>query len=83
MFNSRRRTNAIFDLLTWAIVGLVVAFSVFPLLWTLLTSLKLEQDIVTRTLQYIPRRLTFQNYLTLWRQSGFPNLVLNSVVVTL
>ena len=82
MFRSQQRMNAFLDLLTWLIVGLVVVFSLFPLVWTLLTSLKLEEDIVTRTLQYLPRSITFQNYITLWRQSGFPTLVMNSVVVT-
>ena len=82
MFRSQQRINAFLDLLTWLIVGLVVVFSIFPLVWTLLTSLKLEEDIVTRTLQYLPRSITFQNYITLWRQSGFPILVMNSVVVT-
>jgi multiple sugar transport system permease protein len=82
MFRSQKRINFGLDLLTWLLVGSVVLFSVFPLVWTLLTSLKLEQDIVTRTLQYIPRRITFQNYITLWQQSSFPTLVANSVVVT-
>ena len=82
MFRSQKRINFVLDLLTLLLVGSVVIFSVFPLIWTLLTSLKLEEDIVTRTLQYIPRRITFQNYVTLWKQSGFPVLVANSVVVT-
>ena len=82
MFRSQKRANAVLDLLTWMLVAGVAAFSLFPLLWTLLTSLKLEQDIVTRTLQYLPRRITFGNYVTLWQQSDFPTLVANSVVVT-
>jgi multiple sugar transport system permease protein len=82
VFRSQQRMDLFLNLLAGLIVVLVVVFAIFPLIWTFLTSLKLEEEIVTRTLQYLPRQITFQNYETLWRQSGFPTLVLNSVVVT-
>ena len=74
--------DRVLDVVTWVIVGGVVGFSIFPLVWTLLTSLKFEEDIVTATLQYLPRKVTFDNYVTLWQQSSFPTLVANSAVVT-
>jgi multiple sugar transport system permease protein len=82
MFASPRRINWILDGLAYVVVALVTLFAVFPLAWTLLTSFKLERDIVTENLQYIPRELTFENYVTLWRRSGFPRLMANSAVVT-
>ena len=45
----------------------------FPILWTLLTSLKPNADIVTAEIQYLPLRPTLQNYATLWGQAGFPD----------
>lgn len=73
--------------LTWNILSYVVMFtlafiSVGPIIWTLLTSLKFEADIVTRDMQYIPSRITFENYVKLWNQSGYPTLVMNSLIVT-
>ena len=65
-------------ILLWAIV----AFSVFPILWSLLVSLKPEEDIVTANLQFIPRRITFENYVAIWTRSNFPILIANSAVVT-
>ena len=65
-------------ILLWAIV----AFAVFPILWSLLVSLKPEEDIVTSNLQYIPRRVTFENYVAIWTRSNFPILIANSAVVT-
>jgi multiple sugar transport system permease protein len=67
-----------------AYVVLIGAFSfaVFPILWTLLTSLKSNTDIVTAEIQYIPLRPNFQNYATLWAQAGFPTMFFNSAVVT-
>ena len=79
---SRKRTDRILDLLTSLLIAGTVLFSLFPLAWTFLTSLKREEEIVTRVLQYVPRSITFDNYATLWRQSDFPTLVFNSAVVT-
>ena len=62
---------------------MIVLFSVFPIIWTFLISLKPEEDIVTRTLTYIPTRITFENYVAIWTRSNFPTLIVNSAVVTL
>ncbi|MBL8130420.1 MAG: carbohydrate ABC transporter permease [Anaerolineae bacterium] len=82
MFSNLRRTKLLFDLLTAAILIAVTLFAIFPLVWTFLTSLKVEADIVTSTMQYIPERVTFDNYVALWQRSGFPQLVTNSLIVT-
>jgi len=82
MFRSQRRINLLLNTITYLIVGGVVIFSLFPLVWTFLTSIKIESDIVTSTLQYIPRRATFDNYVAIWQRSGFPTLIANSAVVT-
>ncbi len=82
MTHSLRRTKLALDLAAGLVVLLAVLFALFPLVWTALTSLKAETDIVTRTLQYVPRRVTFENYVTLWRRSEFPRLMFNSAVVT-
>lgn len=79
---SKKRTDRVLDLLTSLLIAGTVLFSIFPLAWTFLTSLKREEEIVTRVLQYVPRSITFDNYATLWRQSDFPTLVFNSAVVT-
>jgi multiple sugar transport system permease protein len=57
-------------------------FAVFPLVWTLITSLKREQDIITRTIRLLPSPATLQNYIAIWTQSNLPTLMWNSVVTT-
>jgi multiple sugar transport system permease protein len=59
-----------------------VLFSTLPILWLFLTSLKPEEEIVTRSLRYLPDRFTLEHYGAIWHQSGFPNLLLNSAVTT-
>ena len=82
MFNSWRRNEQLFNVLTYAVIGFIIVFALFPLVWTFLTSLKPESDIVTADLQYLPKRVTFDNYVAIWERSGFPVLIRNSASVT-
>lgn len=75
------RTRAA-DILTYAVLTLLSVFCIGPILWTFLTSLKPESDIVTQTIKYIPTTITFEHYKALWQQSDYPVLVMNSFVVT-
>jgi multiple sugar transport system permease protein len=66
----------------YAVLICAFTFAVFPIVWTLLTSLKSNADIVTADIQYIPLHPTLQNYASLWAQAGFPAMFLNSAIVT-
>jgi multiple sugar transport system permease protein len=79
---SQRRIDRSLDVLSAVVAIAVTVFAVFPLVWTFLTSLKPETDIVTTAIQYLPANPSFDNYATLWRRSDFPRLALNSAVVT-
>jgi multiple sugar transport system permease protein len=74
--------KAIADAVSVVLVLIIVAFAVFPILWTFLVSLKPEEDIVTATMSYLPRRVTFENYVAIWTRSNFPTLIGNSLVTT-
>jgi multiple sugar transport system permease protein len=57
-----RRMTAI-DLPIW-LVGMVVALAWFaPFIWMVSTSLKYPADVMTQTIEWFPRRVTFANYL--------------------
>jgi multiple sugar transport system permease protein len=79
---TRSRTTLIWNIASYAVLGILALICVFPLIWTFLTSLKDESDIVTREIVYLPTRWTFENYVKLWKQSSYPVLVLNSLAVT-
>jgi multiple sugar transport system permease protein len=79
---ARSRTKLVWDITCYAVLILLAVICTFPILWTFLTSIKLEADIVTREMVYIPTRFTFESYVKLWYQSSYPTLVLNSLVVT-
>jgi multiple sugar transport system permease protein len=61
----------------------IVAFAVFPILWAFLVSLKPEAEMATAEIQYLPQRITFENYEAIWTRSNFPTLITNSAVVSL
>jgi multiple sugar transport system permease protein len=81
-FGSLKRTRGFFDVLASIVVLAVVTFAIGPIVWTVLTSLKTEGEIVSRDFHFLPTSLTFENYVTLWERSGYPHLLLNSAIVT-
>ena len=79
---TRSNSKLIWDVASYAIIVLLAAICTFPIIWTFLTSVKVDDDIITSTLVYLPTRFTFQHYVSLWNQSSYPLLVLNSLMVT-
>lgn len=77
-----KSSTRLWDLATYAVLGLLAAFCLAPIVWTFLTSIKVDDDIVTQTMVYIPSRITFDHYVKIWTQSDYPTLVFNSLVVT-
>ena len=47
MLRSRRQTQRMYDIIAYAVLIAAFTFAIFPILWTLLTSLKSNADIVT------------------------------------
>lgn len=82
MAETRSASKLVWDIATYAVLILLAFVCIFPILWTFLTSVKIEADIVTREMVYLPTRFTFENYVKLWNQSGYPVLVMNSLIVT-
>ncbi len=82
MAQTRTGSNLIWNILSYAVLIVLALLSIGPLLWMLLTSFKVDDDIVTRTMVYFPTRFTLENYVKLWNQSGYPVLVINSLVTT-
>jgi multiple sugar transport system permease protein len=79
---TRTASKRAMDIASYAVLILLAILCAFPIIWTFLTSVKLETDIVTREMIYFPTRFTVENYVKLWYQSSYPALVANSLVVT-
>ena len=79
---SKRAGDRMWSTLAYLVMVVVIIFSIAPILWTIITSLKPEVDIVTSELQYLPKNITFDNYVAIWNRSGYPRLIGNSAQVT-
>ncbi|ABB56978.1 carbohydrate ABC transporter permease [Synechococcus elongatus] len=68
----------------WAIAALALSlFSLAPILWQLLTSIKVNADIAAIPTIYWPRQWTVEHYQALWQQTpAFGRYLLNSAVVS-
>jgi multiple sugar transport system permease protein len=82
MTTTRSGSKLVWDIVSYAVLIVLAIICVGPIVWTFLTSIKFEDDIVTRSMVYFPSRFTFENYVKLWSQSSYPTLVINSLVVT-
>ena len=64
-------------------IGLIVSFNLGPVLWQLLTSLKVNADISKVPNIYIPTRYTLSHYGELFQRSQFLRYMFNSAFVAL
>ncbi len=58
-----------------------LVFALFPVYWLLNTSLKPPADAVRVPIQYLPKVITFENYVAVWQQTDFPVFFRNSLLV--
>jgi ABC-type glycerol-3-phosphate transport system permease component len=73
---SRRRSPVLVHLF----LALFAAYSLFPLLWALVTSLKRPEDTMAYPPRWLPDPLTFQNYVDILTRTPVPWQVLNTVI---
>lgn len=62
-------------------VAFVVLFSLAPILWQVLTSIKVNPDIAAIPNVYFPSRFTFQHYIEIFNRRPFLSYMLNSFLV--
>jgi multiple sugar transport system permease protein len=61
-------------------LAVFAAYSLFPLLWALVTSLKRPADAVAYPPRWIPDPLTFQNYVEVLTRTAVPWQILNTMI---
>jgi multiple sugar transport system permease protein len=62
---------------------LIAAYFLAPIIWQVLTSFKVNADISAVPNVYIPKRITFEHYLSLFRRRPFGLYILNSAFVSI
>lgn len=81
--HTRRRTPAqrVGALAWWVAVVVVAILTVFPLFWTLVTSLKPAGDILSGALDLVPRTVTLENYDRVLTEVPFGRYFANSMLL--
>ncbi len=66
----------------WALVVLVIVYSLAPYVWTLFTSFKTERELYQFPVTYFPRKPTIVNYVQVFTQNPFGRFLFNSAFVS-
>ncbi len=67
----------------WLAIGLLLVVCLAPVLWQVLTSLKVSADIEAVPTVYLPSRFTLSHYQELWTRRPFGLYLLNSGFVAI
>lgn len=77
-----KKSNIVHNMVFFYIpLALLVAFAVFPYIWTFLTSIKPDNELYTSTVRYFPQHPTLKNYVDLFQKSNFIKNMMNSFFV--
>ena len=68
--------------LRWLPLLLICVYVVFPIYWAINTALKTEPEILGKTVTYLPKDLTFGNFIDAWTNVGFDKYFFNSLKVS-
>lgn len=69
--------------LRWLPLTIVNVYVLVPILWTVVTSLKEEGDILKKPIKYIPDPATVANYVRAWINCRFDRYFFNSMKISL
>ena len=74
-------------IITYHVVMVLISFlMLYPLLWMVMSSFKIESEIMTTATSLIPNHFTLDNYMRGWSGLGkytFQNFFANSLIISL
>lgn len=80
---SNKKTNhAITMVIIYAVLIIVTALMLIPFLWMLSASLKMNKDVFTFPIQWIPDNPRWKNYVDIWTKIPLLTFVKNSAKLT-
>src|SRR5690625_4352560 len=71
------------QILSYLFLTVLAIFAVFPLLWIILTAFKAPGETSRYPLAFLPKEITFENYIKVFTELGFGKNLLNSLFVSL
>ena len=81
---SNKKTNhAITMVIIYAVLIIITALMLIPFLWMLSASLKMNKDVFTFPIQWIPDNPRWKNYVDIWTKIPLLTFVKNSAKLTI
>ena len=75
--------NLVRNIFMWVAIACIIVFCLAPVMWQILTSFKVNQDISQLPTIYFPSRITFDHYVELFVSRPFWRYILNSAFVSI
>lgn len=79
---SKSKANQFKKILTYSVLLLVATLMILPFIWMLSASLKLNKDVFTFPVEWIPKNPRWQNYQDIWTKIPLLTFVLNTTKIT-
>lgn len=80
--NLRKRNYSLGDIVCYALLIFLAAITVIPFLWMLSASVKLNKDVFTWPMKWIPENPQWRNYLDIWTKIPMLTFIENTVFLT-
>ena len=81
---SNKKTNRTITMVTiYAVLIIITALMLIPFLWMLSASLKMNKDVFTFPVQWIPDNPRWKNYIDIWTKIPLLTFVKNSAKLTI
>lgn len=80
--NLRKRKYSLGDIVCYALLIFLAAITVIPFLWMLSASVKLNKDVFTWPMKWIPENPQWRNYLDIWTKIPMLTFIENTVFLT-
>jgi ABC transporter, permease protein len=86
VYEKRGKNKAISRIIVYTVLIFVACIMLIPFVWMLSSSLKLEKDVFSFPIQWIPKKFYWDNYKVIWEKvpllTGFINSIKITAVVT-
>lgn len=74
-------TKACINIIKWVFIGIILIFTVYPILYTLLGSFKTNWELTSGG-SFLPKKWMFSNYAQAYLQSNFLQYSINSILIS-
>lgn len=83
MTDSKKKNSMIGKVIIYALLILIAALMLIPFLWMLSASLKMNKDVFSFPIQWIPDNPRWKNYVDIWTKIPLLTFVKNSTKLTI